>query len=265
MGKLTLVLPVHPTPIPTQMTPHATQMFRSNPDHTRRSRFPVAGTQVIAAALAAFLYQTGPAASQSAGNFGAKPIPEASSPQSAKKPLSPDSKDTTPSAILPSRFVGEAEFDAYIQSLSTQLSMKRRETDPFGQYQDPNARPAPKATVAKTGNRVVQQQATPFPEIIKKISVNAIMPREKKFLIGAKTYIQGGTLSIIHRGKSIHARILAVGSRQIEFSNPETGETATLKIETLPVGMTQGTHGITAPGMSSDLQDAPINLDSGTP
>ena len=106
------------------MTQHATQMFRSNPDNTRRSGFPVAGAQVIAAAIAAFLYQAGPAASQSAGNFGAKPIPEASSPQAAKKQLSPDSKETAPSAILPSRFVGEAEFDAYIQSLSTQLSIE---------------------------------------------------------------------------------------------------------------------------------------------
>lgn len=247
------------------MTQNATQMIRKNPDYTRRSCSTIASAHVIGAALAAFLVQSQPAVSQSAGNFGAKPIPAANSPQTAKKSPSPDSKEAASSAILPSRFVGEAEYDAYIQALTAKLSMKHRETDPFGQFQDPNAKPAPKVTVAKNGNRPVQVQTTPFPEIINKIRVNAIMPKEKKFLIAAKTYSQGGTLSIIHRNKPIHAQILAVGAREIEFKNPETGETATLRIEALPVGMTQGTHGITAPGMSPDLQDTPINLDTGTP
>lgn len=205
--------------------------------------------------------------SQSAGNFGAKPTPTGQAPATlaAKKDGAATGKGAASSNIPPSRFVGEADFDPYINSLTAQLSMKTRTTDPFGQLQDPNAKPVIKSSVTKNTKRQVQVQTTPFPDIINQIRVNTIMPRERKFLIGPRTYKQGGTLSIIHRGKTILAQIIDVTSRQIDFRNSETGETATLKIEALPVGMTPGTQGIVAPGMSPDAQDAPVNLDVGNP
>lgn len=222
------------------------------------------GALSFLAAFSCFVLQTGIAMSQAAGNFGSKPV--ASPPTSAaRKDASTAGKSTPSSSVLPSRFVGEADFEPYISSLAGQLSMKVRATDPFGQLQDPNAKPVIKSSVAKNTKRQVQVQATPFPEIIKRITVNTIMPRDRKFLIGPRTYKQGGTLSIIHRGKTILAQITDVSARQIDFRNSETGETATLKIEALPVGMTPGTQGIVAPGMSPDAVDAPVNLDVGEP
>lgn len=216
------------------------------------------------AALSCLSLQAGIAMSQSAGSVGAKP-PAAPASSAPKKEVAAGGKNAAASTILPSRFVGEAEYEPYINSLTAQLSMKVRTTDPFGQLQDPNAKPVIKSSVAKNTKRQVQVQATPFPDIIKRISVNTIMPRERKFLIGPRTYKQGGTLSIIHRGKTILAQITDVSARQIDFRNSETGETATLRIEALPVGMTPGTNGIVAPGMSPDAVDAPLNLDVGEP
>jgi hypothetical protein len=227
----------------------------------------ISGTHAlgIAAAVITFVCQTGPAASQSAGNFEEKANSKTSPQQPATKAAAARANETQATAIVPSRFVGEADFAAHIQFLSSQLSMKNRQTDPFGQLQDPNAKPVIKPKVGDHTKRIAQVQATPFPDIISQIRVNTIMPREKKFLIGTKAYTQGGTLSIIHRGKTILVQILAVNARQIDLKHSETGETASLRIEALPVGMTPGTEGIRAPGMAPDVQDAPINLDVGTP
>lgn len=218
----------------------------------------------VALVLSTLVLHSGVAFSQSAGNFGAKPTNGMAASQAPKSTPSANAKANPSSTIPPSRFVAEADFDTYVKSLSGQLSMKDRATDPFGQQQDPNAKVV-KAKEHKPGTRPKPVQTTPFPEIISQIHVNTIMPREKKFLIGSRTYKQGGALSIIHRGKTILAQILAVSAKQIEFRHQETGETATLKLDALPVGMTPGNHGISAPGMTPALQDAPINLDVGNP
>lgn len=227
----------------------------------------ISGTRAlgIGATVIAFVFQTGPAAAQSAGNFETKAIAKTSSQPPATKAVETHSNEPQATAIVPSRFVGEADFAAHIQFLTSQLSMKNRQTDPFGQLQDPNAKIVIKPKVGDHTKRIAQVQATPFPDIISHIRVNTIMPREKKFLIGTKAFSQGGTLSIIHRGKTILVQILSVNARQIDLKHSETGEIASLKIEALPVGMTPGTEGISAPGMAPDVQDAPINLDVGTP
>ncbi len=63
----------------------------------------------------------------------------------------------------------------------------------------------------------------------------------------------------------VRAQVVAVSARQIDFRNLDTGETATRKIDALPVGMTPGSRGITAPGMVPDRPDTPILLDPGDP
>jgi hypothetical protein len=246
------------------MTSTENQPIRKLQRNSARVGRPFAESRHIMAVLSCFVFQAGLAMSQSAGSVGAKP-PTAPASTAPKKEAAANGKNTAASTILPSRFVGEAEYEPYINSLTAQLSMKVRTTDPFGQLQDPNAKPVIKSSVAKNTKRQVQVQTTPFPDIIKRISVNTIMPRERKFLIGPRTYKQGGSLSIIHRGKTILAQITDVSARQIDFRNSETGETATLRIEALPVGMTPGTNGIVAPGMSPDAVDAPLNLDVGEP
>lgn len=206
-----------------------------------------------------------PAAAQSANNFDTKPI---APKEAAGKAKADNKKDTAPpqaspaANLQPSRFVGETDLAAYVQTLSTVLTSRSRTTDPFGQIQDPDAKPVIRST-APTKTRVTQVQTIPFSDIINKIKINTIMPGEGKFLIGTRSYKEGDHLTIIHRGKNITVLIASVKASRIEFRNVETGENAILKIELLPAGMTPGSRGITPPGMVPSQLDAPINLDNG--
>lgn len=175
-------------------------------------------------------------------------------------PAAPANK--TAGAIPPSRLVGPAALPAYVRDLSASLSINRRATDPFGKYQDPDARPVIKTQIAKTTRRAPQAQTFPFSDIINRIKVNTVMPGEKKFLIGTRTFRQGETMSLTFRMKNIPVEIVSVTSSAIGFRNVETGETATLKMYMLPAGMTPGTNGIHAPGMIREQKNAPVDLDS---
>ena len=173
----------------------------------------------------------------------------------------PTAKETAPPAIIPSRLVGENELDAYLESLSSTFSMRNRATDPFGQLQDPNAKPVVKPTTTKVAHRVVQVQATPFSEIVRLIKVTAIMPKDQCFLMGSRTVKLGERLNLAYRGKTLRVEVATVNSRQIDFLNLDNNETASVKLNMLPAGMSRGTASITAPGMAPDRPDAPIELD----
>jgi hypothetical protein len=208
-----------------------------------------------------------PAHAQSATNFNTKPLaPKAASAKKDKEKdkaagKAPVSKEPAPASTTPSRYIGEAELDAFVQSMAATFSMRERATDPFGQYQDPDAKPVIKTTVAKTTRKVQTFTATPFSEIIRYLKVTTIMPGEKRFLLADRSFKQGERMPLIFRGKNISAEITYVGARQIDFRNVESGETASLKMELLPPGMSFGTKGITAPGMVPANHNTPIELE----
>ncbi len=204
-----------------------------------------------------------PVGAQSAANFDTAPItPNANSAKKENNPSAPQ-KDAGPTSATPSRFVREADLDAYVQAFAAIFSIKDRATDPFGQLQDPDAKPVIKQTVTKTSRRVTQIQVTPFSDIIRMIKVTTIMPMEKCFLIGTRSIKEGQHFTINFRTKNITVEVVAVTSRAIEFRNLESGESSSLMLNLLPAGMTPGTKGITAPGMIPDLPNAPIELDGG--
>ena len=188
-----------------------------------------------------------------------------------KKPASPAPKaeatapaqDSKPTEILPSRYVTADKIPSHLKALSDILTIRKRATDPFGQYQDPNARPIIKPTVAKL-KRYTPAQATPFSDIVRLIKVTTVMPAEKSFLVGTRTIKQGDRIPLSFRGKTIKVEVAAVTSNAIEFRNVENGEQASVRLNMLPVGMTPGNNGITAPGMVPDRPDAPIDLDAGS-
>ena len=141
--------------------------------------------------------------------------------------------------------------------------MRDRATDPFGQLQDPNAKPVIKASAAKPTRRAAPIQATPFSDIIRLIKVTTIMPKEKRFLVGTRSIKQGDRIPLSFRGKKIHVEVSSVTPLQIEFRNLDNNESAALNINLLPTGMTPGTGGITAPGMLPDRPESPLELDPG--
>jgi len=191
--------------------------------------------------------------------------------QSSTNSITKDSKPSSAEAIASanpkpvlSRYVDAEELPAYLNAMGAILSIRNRNTDPFGQYQDPSAKPVVKAPTTAKVKRVTTVQATPFSDIVRRIKVNTVMPAEKSFLIGTRTVKQGDELPLSFRGRQIKAQVSAVSSSAIEFRNSESGETASIKLNMLPAGMTPGSSAITAPGMISDSPDAPLNLDNGS-
>ena len=110
--------------------------------------------------------------------------------------------------------------------------------------------------------RITPTQATPFPEIIEKIVVTTIIPREKCFLVGTQSFKQGDQVPLVFRGKKIRAQVTEVTSRKIVFLNLDSGESATRKLDLLPAGMTSGQQRDPAPGMTQDHSTIPIELES---
>ncbi len=185
-------------------------------------------------------------------------LPEAKVPASLPK-------EAGPASATPSRFVGTSELNAYVESLNSIFLIRSRVRDPFGQAQDPDAKPVIKAPVAQKAHHIAPVLAIQFSEIVQKIVVTTIMPGERRFLVGTRSVKQGDQLPLSFRGKQIRVEVTDVTSRQIEFRNLDTGEIASRKLDMLPIGMTPGHHGITAPGMTPDRPNAPIELEAGNP
>ena len=101
-----------------------------------------------------------------------------------------------------------------------------------------------------------------FADIIRLIIVTTIMPGEKRFLVGTRSFAQGDHIPLTFRNKQIRVEVTQVTSHQITFRNLENGEIASRKLDMLPAGMTPGLRGISAPGMVPDKPNAPIELES---
>lgn len=195
-----------------------------------------------------------PLHAQSASSLPSKPA--AAKPATAAAPAA----TTDPVLKTPSRHISPDALPGYTQAISTILSIRSRATDPFGQLQDPNAKPIIKPTIAST-KRVAPMQATPFADIVRLIKVTTIMPGERRFLIGNRSVKQGDRIPLAFRGKSIAVEVASVSSDRIQFRNLENGETAELSLRMMPPGMKPGNDGIHAPGMTPDNPNAPIDLD----
>ena len=220
---------------------------------------------ILVAPLLLGIFLTVSAFAQSAANFNTKThTPDASAAKETKT-TKPAAKEAGPVTSTPSRQVGTTELEPYLESLSSVFLMRGRATDPFGQHQDPDAKPIIKAPVAGSVKRAAPIQATPFSDIVGMIVVTTIMPGEKRFLIGTRSVKQGDQLPLSFRGRPIRVQVTEVTSRQIGFRNLDSGETASRKLDMLPVGMTPGNHGITAPGMVPDRPNAPIELEAVSP
>jgi hypothetical protein len=165
----------------------------------------------------------------------------------------------------PSRLIAPTELKVYLESLSSQFLIRGRATDPFGQVQDPNVKPVVKATVNGAIKRPTAVLATPFPELIRRISITTVMPGEKRFLLGTRSIKQGDQIPLTFRGKPIRVQVTEVSSKQIAFRNLDSGEITLRKLNIMPSGMTAGQHGATVPGMVADLPNSPIELDTDTP
>lgn len=167
--------------------------------------------------------------------------------------ISPDSSNG-------SRFLTEDELDGYVAETSKSLSIMGRQFDPFGQVQDPAAKPA--VIKPKLRDPSVAARRSSFDEIIGKIKINTIMPSEKRFLVGTRSFKLGDKFPISYRGRNTLVEVVDVKASKIEFKNTESGEISSVKIKLLPAGMSSGDDGgFSAPGMVKDKDDAPLQLE----
>jgi hypothetical protein len=182
---------------------------------------------------------------------------------SAPPPASSSQQESKTADKAPSRLVDTADLAPYLESISAQFLIRGRVRDPFGKIQDPTVKPVVKAPTTSGIRRTAPVQTTPFADIVRKISITTVMPGEKRFLIGTRSFKQGEQMPLNFRGKTIRAQVTEVTSQQISFRNLESGENATRRLDLLPAGMTSGNHEITAPGMVPDRPNAPIELEAG--
>jgi hypothetical protein len=202
---------------------------------------------------------------QSSANFDTKTIAPAVNSPAGETAAKPAPAVVAPVSTTPSRHISSAELKPYIDSVATVFLIRGRARDSFGQNQDPDAKPVIKASAPLAVRRSAPAQATPFADIVRLLVVTTIMPGEKRFLVGTRSFKQGDVIPLNFRNKQIQAMITEVTSRQISFRNQESGETAVRKLDMLPAGMSPGHNGITAPGMVLDRPNAPIDLEAADP
>lgn len=173
----------------------------------------------------------------------------------------PDSKAAVPAKA--SRYAGK-DLKGYIETLAKQLSILDRATDPFGQSQDPNAKPVVRAVAAKVVRRPTAEPPALFSDIVSRIAITTIMPKEKRFYVGSRSIGQGDKLPISFRNKQIHTEVTEVSASRIVFRNIDTGEIGIRQLRMLPKGVTFGNK-LTTPGMVPTNANAPLEIDSPPP
>ncbi|MCF7674680.1 MAG: hypothetical protein K9N23_16290 [Akkermansiaceae bacterium] len=177
-------------------------------------------------------------------------------PNHTPAPATPDA------AATPSRYAG-ADPTTYAAALAKRMAILSRAHDPFGQPQDPDAKPVVKPTLAKTTRRSFKAEPpAPLSEIVSQIKVTTVMPKARRFLISDRALGVGDKIPINYRNKQILTQITEVSAARIVFKNTETNEIGILKLDMLPSGMTKGTASIIAPGMSPTDPDAPLEVGS---
>lgn len=173
----------------------------------------------------------------------------------------PATDGSIPESAIPSRNVSQEDYPEYVKAMTAIFSAGSRKTDPFGQFQDPDAKPIVRKP-PPMANRPAPIPTVSLAEVVDRIEITTIMPAARKFLVGSRTFSQGDQIPVIFQNKQIRLQVVNVTARQIDFRNMENGETAARVLNILPEGMTKGHQGLSAPGIFSE-GDAPLQLDQG--
>lgn len=179
---------------------------------------------------------------------------------SATAPAAALAAPHTANAPVPSRFVGP-DLKSYVEAIASQFAMRERTSDPFGQQQDPNARPVVKPIDSKTIRRTTIEPSTSLSDIVARIEITTIMLKDKRFLVGSRSIGQGDILPLNFRNKPIRTQVTEISSKKIVFRNLDTGELGVRQLNILPSGMTQGTHSITASSMVHSNPSSALEID----
>jgi hypothetical protein len=79
-------------------------------------------------------------------------------------------------------------------------SIGLRTTDPFGHQRDPDAKPIERKPVIAAATPAAAQSApapaVPFSEIVRQVAITAVMPSQRRFLVGTRTISQNDRFPI---------------------------------------------------------------------
>ncbi|HEY1120245.1 MAG TPA: hypothetical protein VGE67_01535 [Haloferula sp.] len=211
-----------------------------------------------------FLLSAGPAFAQMAEGLDTSDLapaaPAAAAAATEKKPEAAPATEAAP--IEASRYAGE-ELPAYVRQLAARFTIRKRATDPFGRYQDPNfVAPEPKIAQKGPAQRSYKPEPPmPFAEVVAGISINTVIPGKQQFLIGNRSFSTNDTFSVrLPNGKQLGVKVVSVTSERIRFRNVTTNETADLTLNMLPAGMQKGVGKINAPGFEAIDSNAPVDI-----
>jgi hypothetical protein len=216
------------------------------------------------AIVAGLLALSLPAAAQSAEGFDTSDLTPAQPAPAAAAPAKAAPAPTPAAAVIgPSRYAGD-EIEAYVNTLSARLFISKRETDPFGRYQDPDRKaPEPKVLAKGPNQRTFKPEpATPFADVVAGITVKLVIPGKQQFLIDGndRVFKIKDILSLLlPSGKQVKVQVTSVTSTRIGFRNTETNEAAVLSLNMRPAGMSKGGD-VATPGFQPVGTDAPIQI-----
>jgi hypothetical protein len=208
------------------------------------------------------LLAAGPAFAQMAEGLDTADLAPAAPAATAPAAKKPDAAPATEAReIDASRYAGD-ELPAYVRQLAARFSIRRRVTDPFGRYQDPNfVAPEPKVNKPGPAQRFKPEPPMPFAQVVAGISINTVIPAKQQFLIGNRMFRVNDVFSLrLPNGKQMNVKVLAVSSARIRFRNVTTNETADLTLNMLPAGMQKGAGKIVAPGVEAVDSQAPVDI-----
>ena len=158
----------------------------------------------------------------------------------------------------PSRYAGE-DLKSYIEGLTREFSSGSRVNDPFGQPQDPEAKPIAKPSVQKIVRRFTPVAPTALSEIVGKLPITMVMPKSRRFIVDSRNLGIGDKLPITYRNANIQLEITEVNASRIVFKNAETGELGVYKFNDLPEGISHGKDSIKMPGIRPN---APLEIEA---
>lgn len=176
-------------------------------------------------------------------------------------PVESAAVDTTPS-----RFASK-DIAAYVATRAAAFSMRNREMDPFGVNQDPDVKPEVSKVVSNSPlRRESALPPIPLADIVKLIRVTTIMPGERKFLIGIRSFKENDEFPIVFQGKTMRMKVVEVTPNRILFRDLDREEEAALETGILPPGMILGGGTeMRPPGMVAPVKDIPLQLDFSGP
>ncbi len=140
--------------------------------------------------------------------------------------------------MKPSRMIPTDQLSERVDELSSRLAMAERERDPFGLLQDPRREhPAPEPPFGEGRGGGVERLR--FGQVVDRLPINAVMPKEGRAMIGERFFDVGQTFPVTFRGRNFDVELAKVAHDEVAFRNIKTDEVAK-KLLKVPGGLMRG-------------------------